>query len=104
MTAGVAYGARTGLYRTVAGKGPMRPPITASAAPPHGPVAQDGPGLVTCMGSVRTERLLREAGFRGFEPLDIRNPTNLPYAARPLSGRGSRMASRIVAESAFFHA
>jgi ubiquinone/menaquinone biosynthesis C-methylase UbiE len=45
-------------------------------------LAQDGPGLGTCMGPARTEALLREAGFNGFQQLDIKSPTNLFYAAR----------------------
>jgi 2-polyprenyl-3-methyl-5-hydroxy-6-metoxy-1,4-benzoquinol methylase len=46
-------------------------------------LAQGGPGLGTCMGPARTEKLLREAGFTRFEQLDIKNMTNLFYAARP---------------------
>jgi 2-polyprenyl-3-methyl-5-hydroxy-6-metoxy-1,4-benzoquinol methylase len=46
-------------------------------------LAQGGPGLGTCMGPARTERLLREAGFSRSEKLDIRSQTNLFYAARP---------------------
>lgn len=46
-------------------------------------LAQGGPGLGTCMGPARTEALLREAGFQGFQQLDIKSPTNLFYAARP---------------------
>ncbi len=45
-------------------------------------LAQGGPGLGTCMGPARTEALLREAGFRSFQQLDIKSPTNLFYAAR----------------------
>jgi ubiquinone/menaquinone biosynthesis C-methylase UbiE len=45
-------------------------------------LAQGGPGLGTCMGPARTEALLREAGFSGFQQLDIKSPTNLFYAAR----------------------
>ena len=45
-------------------------------------LAQGGPGLGTCMGPVRTEALLRDAGFHGFQQLDINSPTNLFYAAR----------------------
>jgi hypothetical protein len=40
-------------------------------------LAQGGPGLGTCMGPARTEALLRDAGFRGFQQLDIKSPTNL---------------------------
>jgi 2-polyprenyl-3-methyl-5-hydroxy-6-metoxy-1,4-benzoquinol methylase len=46
-------------------------------------LAHGGPGLGTCMGPARTERLLREAGFQRFERLDIKSQTNLFYAARP---------------------
>lgn len=46
-------------------------------------LAQGGPGLGTCMGPARTEKLLQEAGFGRFEQLDIRSQTNLFYAARP---------------------
>ena len=46
-------------------------------------LAQGGPGLGTCMGPARTEKLLREAGFTRFEQLDIKNMTSLFYAARP---------------------
>jgi hypothetical protein len=46
-------------------------------------LAQGGPGLGTCMRLARTEKLLREAGFTRFEQLDIKNMTNLFYAARP---------------------
>jgi ubiquinone/menaquinone biosynthesis C-methylase UbiE len=45
-------------------------------------LANGGPGLGTCMGPARTEALLREAGFHGFQQLDIKSPTNLFYAAR----------------------
>jgi ubiquinone/menaquinone biosynthesis C-methylase UbiE len=46
-------------------------------------LARGGPGLGTCLGPARTEALLRDAGFHGFERLDIKSPTNLFYAARP---------------------
>jgi hypothetical protein len=46
-------------------------------------LARGGPGLGTCLGPARTEALLRDAGFQGFERLDIKSPTNLFYAARP---------------------
>jgi len=46
-------------------------------------LARGGPGLGTCLGPARTEALMRAAGFRGFERLDIKSPTNLFYAARP---------------------
>jgi hypothetical protein len=42
-----------------------------------------GAWLCTCLGPSRTEELIREAGFRRFEMLDIRSPVNLFYAARP---------------------
>jgi 2-polyprenyl-3-methyl-5-hydroxy-6-metoxy-1,4-benzoquinol methylase len=46
-------------------------------------LARGGPGLGTCMGPGQTEKLVREAGFRGFRMLDIRSMTNLFYAATP---------------------
>ena len=46
-------------------------------------LARGGPGLGTCMGPARTEKLLREAGFRDFRTLDIKSMTNLFYAAKP---------------------
>jgi 2-polyprenyl-3-methyl-5-hydroxy-6-metoxy-1,4-benzoquinol methylase len=46
-------------------------------------LAQGGPGLGTCMGPARTEQLVREAGFTGFERLDIKSQAFLFYAARP---------------------
>jgi len=46
-------------------------------------LAQGGPGLGTCLGPARTESLVRDAGFKHFERLDIRSATNLFYAARP---------------------
>jgi SAM-dependent methyltransferase len=46
-------------------------------------LAHGGPGLGTCLGPARTEHLLREAGFRHFERLNIKSATNLFYAARP---------------------
>jgi SAM-dependent methyltransferase len=45
-------------------------------------LAHGGPGLGTCMGPARLEGLLREAGFRHFEPLDIKSQTNAFFAAR----------------------
>ena len=45
-------------------------------------LAEGGPGLGTCMGPGRMEKLLREAGFSRFDQLDIRSQTNLFYAAR----------------------
>jgi len=46
-------------------------------------LAEGGPGLGTCMGPGRMEKLLREAGYGQFQKLDIRSQTNLFYAARP---------------------
>ena len=46
-------------------------------------LACGGPGLGTCMGPGQTEKLVREAGFRGFRMLDIKSMTNLFYAANP---------------------
>ncbi|MBZ0146256.1 MAG: class I SAM-dependent methyltransferase, partial [Pseudorhodoplanes sp.] len=46
-------------------------------------LAEGGPGLGTCMGPIRMEKLLHEAGFGRFEKLDIRSQTNLFYAAKP---------------------
>jgi len=46
-------------------------------------LAQGGPRLGTCMGPARTEKLLREAGFTRFQQLDIKNQTNVFFAARP---------------------
>ena len=46
-------------------------------------LACGGPGLGTCMGPGQTEKLVREAGFRGFRMLDIKSMTNLFYAATP---------------------
>ena len=46
-------------------------------------LAQGGPGLGTCLGPSRTEELVRSAGFRRFEQLDIKSPVNLFYAAEP---------------------
>jgi len=46
-------------------------------------LARGGPGLGTCMGPAQTEKLLREAGFKGFKMLDIKSMTNLFYAATP---------------------
>ncbi len=45
-------------------------------------LSHGGPGLGTCLGPARTESLVREAGFKHFERLDIRSATNLFYAAR----------------------
>lgn len=46
-------------------------------------LARGGPGLGTCLGPAGTEKLVREAGFRDFRPLEIKSMTNLFYAARP---------------------
>lgn len=46
-------------------------------------LANGGPGLGTCMGPARTEKLMRDAGFRDFESLDIRSPVLSFYSARP---------------------
>ena len=46
-------------------------------------LAEGGPGLGTCMGPGRMEKLIHEAGFGRFEKLDIKSQTNLFYAARP---------------------
>ncbi|HYL89691.1 MAG TPA: class I SAM-dependent methyltransferase [Burkholderiales bacterium] len=46
-------------------------------------LAQGGPGLGTCMGPAQTEKLVREAGFKGFKMLDLKSMTNLFYAATP---------------------
>jgi 2-polyprenyl-3-methyl-5-hydroxy-6-metoxy-1,4-benzoquinol methylase len=46
-------------------------------------LARGGPGLGTCMGPGQTEKLVREAGFRGFRMLDIKSMTNLFYTATP---------------------
>ena len=43
-------------------------------------LAEDGPGLGTCMGPARTEALLNEAGFSRFRRLDIKSQVNLFYA------------------------
>ena len=46
-------------------------------------LAQGGPGLGTCLGPARTEKLLREAGFTQSEILEIKSLVQLFYAARP---------------------
>lgn len=46
-------------------------------------LARGGPGLGTCLGPAGTEKLVREAGFTRFRPLDIKSMTNLFYAAQP---------------------
>jgi 2-polyprenyl-3-methyl-5-hydroxy-6-metoxy-1,4-benzoquinol methylase len=46
-------------------------------------LASGGLGLGTCLGPSRTEELVREAGFRRFEMLEIKSPVNLFYAAQP---------------------
>lgn len=45
-------------------------------------LADGGPGLGTCMGPARLEALVREAGFSGFEVLDIRSQVLSFYAVR----------------------
>ena len=45
-------------------------------------LANQGPGLGTCMGPARTEALMREAGFTECEVLDIKSQVNLFYAVR----------------------
>ena len=45
-------------------------------------LANDGPGLGTCMGPARTEALMRKAGFSRFERLDIKSQVNLFYSVR----------------------
>lgn len=46
-------------------------------------LAQDGPGLGTCLGPTRTLDLLREGGFSRAEALPIKSQTNMFYVARP---------------------
>jgi hypothetical protein len=46
-------------------------------------LAEGGAGLGTCLGPSRTEELVRQAGFRRFEKLDIKSAVNLFYAAQP---------------------
>jgi ubiquinone/menaquinone biosynthesis C-methylase UbiE len=46
-------------------------------------LARGGPGLGTCLGPAGTGKLVREAGFRDFQLLEIKSMTNLFYAARP---------------------
>ena len=46
-------------------------------------LANDGPGLGTCMGPARAEALMREAGFTRFEVLAIKSPVLSFYAVRP---------------------
>ena len=46
-------------------------------------LARGGPGLGTCLGPAGTEKVVREAGFRGFRMLDLKSQTNLFYAATP---------------------
>jgi 2-polyprenyl-3-methyl-5-hydroxy-6-metoxy-1,4-benzoquinol methylase len=45
-------------------------------------LARGGPGLGTCLGPARTQQLVRDAGFREIELLDIKSQVNLFYAAR----------------------
>src|SRR5258706_1734833 len=46
-------------------------------------LAHRRPRLGTPMGPPQTEKLLREAGFKGFKMLDLKSMTNLFYAATP---------------------
>ena len=46
-------------------------------------LARGGPGLGTCMGPATTEKLLKEAGFKSFEILEVKSQVNLFYAAKP---------------------
>jgi len=44
-------------------------------------LANGGPGLGTCMGPARTEKLLRDAGFSAVQSLPIKSMTNAFYMA-----------------------
>jgi ubiquinone/menaquinone biosynthesis C-methylase UbiE len=46
-------------------------------------LARGGPGLGTCLGPARLEALVREAGFRRFERLDLKSQVIAFYAVRP---------------------
>ncbi len=46
-------------------------------------LARGGPGLGTCMGPARMQALVREAGFAGFEVLDIKSQVLAFYTVRP---------------------
>lgn len=46
-------------------------------------LARGGPGLGTCMGPGTAEKLVKEAGFKSFQVLDLKSQVNLFYAARP---------------------
>jgi 2-polyprenyl-3-methyl-5-hydroxy-6-metoxy-1,4-benzoquinol methylase len=46
-------------------------------------LARGGPGLGTCMGPATAEKLLREAGFKSFQILELKSQVNLFYAAQP---------------------
>jgi 2-polyprenyl-3-methyl-5-hydroxy-6-metoxy-1,4-benzoquinol methylase len=46
-------------------------------------LARGGPGLGTCMGPGTAEKLVKEAGFKSFQVLDIKSQVNLFYAAKP---------------------
>lgn len=46
-------------------------------------LASGGPGLGTCLGPARLEELVLEAGFRRFEPLNLKSQVIAFYAARP---------------------
>lgn len=46
-------------------------------------LAEGGLGLGTCMGPMKTEKLVRDAGYSHFEKLDIKSKVNLFYVAKP---------------------
>ncbi len=46
-------------------------------------LAHGGAGLGACLGPTKTLALFAQAGFSRAEPLAIKSPTNLFYAARP---------------------
>lgn len=46
-------------------------------------LAKGGLGLGTCMGPLKTEQLVRDAGYSHFETLDIKSKVNLFYVAKP---------------------
>jgi ubiquinone/menaquinone biosynthesis C-methylase UbiE len=46
-------------------------------------LAQGGPGLGTCIGPMRAEALVREAGFTQFEVLNIKSQSFAFYGVRP---------------------
>ncbi len=45
-------------------------------------LAEGGPGLGTCMGPMKTEKLVRDAGYSHFEKLNIKSKVNLFYLAK----------------------